>query len=193
MLFVGWAGIRGADSLVIALALPLTTSRGTPFPGRGLIIVVTFIVILVTLVVQGPTLTPTLKLLGLSGRDAAEEKEEAEARLRTARAGLARLERLIEEKPSLAHVAQTLRERHRHRVHRYAERIRRRRHARDERAAADFRAVRGAMLDAERKELLRLRDKGVISDAVMRRLQRDLDLEQLLLASDDPSEQDEDS
>ena len=58
----------------------------------------------------------------------------------------------------------------------------------DERAAADYRRVRGAMVDAEREELLRLRDEGVISDAVVRRVQRDLDLEQLLLASDDPSQ-----
>jgi monovalent cation/hydrogen antiporter len=188
VLFVGWAGIRGADSLVIALALPLTTSRGTPFPGRGLIIVVTFIVILVTLVVQGLTLAPTLKLLGLRGHDDVEEREELEARLRTARAGLARLERLMQENPSLAPVAQALRDRHRHRVHRYGERIQRRRHARDERAAADYRRVRGAMVDAEREELLQLRDEGVISDAVVRRVQRDLDLEQLLLASDDPSQ-----
>ncbi len=44
------------------------------------------------------------------------------------------------------------------------------------------------MVDAEREELLQLRDEGVISDAVVRRVQRDLDLEQLLLASDDPSQ-----
>jgi hypothetical protein len=138
--------------------------------------------------VQGLTLAPTLKLLRLTGDDDVEEREETEARLRTARAGVARLEQLIREQPSLASAAQALRERHRHRVHRYSERIRQRRHTRDERAAANHRTARGAMLDAEREELLRMRDDGVISDAVMRRIQRDLDLEQLLLASEDPSQ-----
>jgi Na+/H+ antiporter len=187
ILFIGWAGIRGADSLVIALSLPLTTPRGAPFPGRGLIIVVTFIVILVTLVMQGLTLAPVLTLLKLDGRDTAEDKEESEAQLRMARAGVARLERLIDAEPALAPVARALRDRHRHRVHRYAERTARRRHVRDERAAADYRTVRGEMLDAEREELLRLRDESVIGDAVMRRLQRDLDLEQLLLDRQEPS------
>src|SRR5205807_10423551 len=119
VLFVGWAGVRGADSLVIALALPMTTAAGTPFPGRGAIIVVTFTVILVALVVQGLTLTPALKLLGLLRTDDGEEREENEARLRTARAGVGRLDRLIAEQPALADVARALRERHRHRVHRY--------------------------------------------------------------------------
>jgi len=186
VLFVGWAGIRGADSLVIALALPLTTAAARPFPRRGLIIVVTFIVILMTLVIQGLTLTPVLKLLKLAGPDDAEDREELQARLRTAQAGVARLGRLIDEQPALAPIARTVRDRHQHRIHRYAERAQHRRHARDERAAADYRFVRGAMLDAEREELLRLRDAGVVGDAVVRRLQRDLDLEQLLLGSEDP-------
>ena len=53
MFFVAWAGVRGADSLVIALALPLVAANSQAFPGRGIIIFVTFIVILVTLVGQG--------------------------------------------------------------------------------------------------------------------------------------------
>ena len=161
----------------------MATATGAPFPGRGLIIVVTFIVILVTLVLQGLTLRPLINVLGL-GPDDVEEREEIEARLRTARAGVARLERLIEERPELAAAAQGLRERHRHRVHRYAERKQRRRHERDEREAAAYRAARDAMLDAEREELVRLRDAGVISDNVLRRIQHDLDLQQLLLAAE---------
>ena len=144
-----------------------------------------------TLLVSGPdgamTLTPALKLLGLLRTDDGEEREENEARLRTARAGVGRLDRLIEEQPALADVARALRDRHRHRVHRYFGRQQRRRHERDEEIAARYRSARGAMLDAEREELLRLRDEGVIGDAVMRRIQHDLDLEQLLLGPVDPS------
>jgi hypothetical protein len=45
----------------------------------------------------------------------------------------------------------------------------------------EYRRLRRAMLDAERAELIRLRDKDVINDDVLRRVQRDLDLEVLLL------------
>jgi NhaP-type Na+/H+ or K+/H+ antiporter len=48
--------MRGVISLAAALALPLTTEAGTPFPGRDLIILLTFCVILATLVVQGLSL-----------------------------------------------------------------------------------------------------------------------------------------
>src|SRR5205085_1682057 len=63
--FVGWAGVRGGDSLVIALALPLTTAAGTRFPARPQIVFITFAVIFVTLVGQGPTLVPLARWLGL--------------------------------------------------------------------------------------------------------------------------------
>ena len=79
------------------------------------------------------------------------------------------------------------RERHRHRVHRYASRKRHRIHRRDESAEADYRKVRREMIDAERREMIRLRDEGVVSDDVMHTIERELDLEQLQLESDDPS------
>ena len=72
-------------------------------------------------------------------------------------------------------------------MHRYFGRQQRRRHERDEETAARYRSARRAMIDAEREELLRLRDEGVIGDAVMRRIQHDLDLEQLFLGSAEPS------
>jgi monovalent cation/hydrogen antiporter len=64
--FLGWAGMRGGDSLVIALALPVVTAAGGPFPARELIIFITFTVILATLVLQGPTLTPLVRWWGLT-------------------------------------------------------------------------------------------------------------------------------
>ena len=89
--FVGWAGLRGGDSLVIALALPLKTAAGAPFPGRDLILFLTFAVIFVTLVLQGFTLKFVIRWLGLKpDREAGEE--ETEARDRVTEAGLARLD-----------------------------------------------------------------------------------------------------
>src|SRR5205814_367339 len=55
---VSWAGLRGADSLVLAAAIPTLTATGAPFPGRDFIIAITFAVILVTLFGQGFTLAP---------------------------------------------------------------------------------------------------------------------------------------
>jgi CPA1 family monovalent cation:H+ antiporter len=79
--FTGWAGIRGGDSLVIALALPFVTQSGAPFPGRSMIIFLTFVVIVVTLVLLGLSLAPIVRRLGLKS-DGIEEAEEADARKR---------------------------------------------------------------------------------------------------------------
>jgi NhaP-type Na+/H+ or K+/H+ antiporter len=64
LLLIGWAGMRGGESLVIALALPLATDSGAPFPWRGLIIFLTFSVILATLVLQGLSLHWVTRKLG---------------------------------------------------------------------------------------------------------------------------------
>ena len=87
---ISWTGIRGAVSLVAALALP------SDFPQRDLIVFLTFAVILATLVLQGLTLPGLIRVLGVSD-DGGAEREEAKARIRTAEAALARLEELLEE------------------------------------------------------------------------------------------------
>ena len=180
--FVGWAGMRGADSLVIALALPLMTVAGDPFPARSAIIFVTFAIILVTLVAQGVTLGPLIRLLHLDAEDDEEQREERIARLRTAKAGVAKLDQIIAHNPTLASVARRLRARHVHRLHRYE----RRRLDHDDKAEADAaHRVRADMIAAERRELVNLRDRGVIADDVMRVVQHDLDLEQMLVGASD--------
>ncbi len=184
--FVGWAGMRGADSLVIALALPLETAAGHPFPDRSAIIYLTFVIILVTLVAQGLTLSPMIRWLRLGGQGAKViEEEETIARLRATQAGLARLEALIEstKDPNIREAAHELRQRHVHKLHRYESRQRHTRHERDEAANDAYRKARGEEIAAERRELVGLRDEGVIGDDVMRRVQRDLDLEQMLIGA----------
>jgi CPA1 family monovalent cation:H+ antiporter len=144
MVFLGWAGLRGGDSLVIALSLPVVAAGGMPFPGRDLILFVTFAVILVTLVLQGMTLKPAVRLLRLSP-DRSDEEEEAEARRRLVAVGLARRKELA--------------------------------------GADDAHVVRLQVIEAQRRELVRLRDSDVIGDRILRLLQRDLDLEEMLLES----------
>src|SRR5882672_9929545 len=93
VLLLSWIGMRGIVSLAAALALPVTTATGAPFPYRDEIILVTFAVILATLVLQGLTLTPLIRFLEL-GEDRTLELEEARAREDAAKAALARLDEL---------------------------------------------------------------------------------------------------
>jgi NhaP-type Na+/H+ or K+/H+ antiporter len=189
--FVGWAGLRSADSLVVALALPVAAAGGRPFPGRSAILFLTFAVIFVTLVLQGLTLKPVIHALGLRPDDA-EDDEETRARHLVARAGLQRLDELAAAGDPAADVLAEVRERLRHRLHRLAARARGSTHEADERFQDEYRRLRLAALDAERNEIVRLRDEDVVSDDVMRRVQHDLDLEQMLLESPEGPDDEED-
>jgi CPA1 family monovalent cation:H+ antiporter len=178
---VGWTGLRGGDSLILAASIPTVTAAGTPFPGRDAIVAVTYGVIVVTLVGQGFTLAPLLRWLGLRETGAEEEHEEVAARLQASEAALQRLEELATAPWMHADALTQTRDRYRHRTRHLQG------HAKgaldgslEAKTAAHERLTR-ELLATERRELLRLRDHGAISDVVMRRIQRDLDYEELLL------------
>ena len=180
--FIGWAGLRGGDSLVIALALPRFVAAGTPFPGRDLILFLTFAVIFATLVLQGLTLKAVIRGLGMRP-DSETGEELLKAREHLSAAGLAALRAVLPEDTEAKEAFAALEEKYRHRSHRYAARLRGERHARDEHRTEASRRMRLRMIAAERDALLKLRDENVISDDVMREIQRDLDLEQILIES----------
>ncbi len=181
---IAYAGMRGAVSLAAALSLPLTTQGGDPFPGRGLILFLTFCVILVTLVAQGLSLPLLIRRLDIE-HDGEEELEETEARLRAAEAALERIEELKGEEWVRDDTAERMRDLYEFRRRRFAAR-----HADqpgngeedgyEERSAA-YQRFRRELLGAERETLLRLRREGRISDRVRRRVERDLDLEEARL------------
>jgi len=180
--FVAWAGLRGADSLVIALALPLTTRSGSPFPSRDLIIFVTFGVIFVTLVLQGFSIAPLVRRLGLEGDDA-EAREERLARVAMANAALDFLRRIARDEKPPKEVVDRMRAEYEQR-RRAAERTHLpQRH--DGFDAAASRALRRRMQQAERAELVRLAESGRIGGDVMRHVQRQQDLRDLLLTYDE--------
>jgi CPA1 family monovalent cation:H+ antiporter len=193
--FLAWTGMRGGDSLVIALAVPVMTAAGQPFPARGLIIFVTFAVILGTLVLQGPTLSPLVRRWGLT--EGESDTEEAHARRVVAEAGLRRLEKEARHEGVDRATVRFLESVYSRAVQRWSARDRERHgeadeeHARlagidgsrAEQRATSYRALRAAMIESERHALIRLRDRGVIGDDVLRKLQRDLDLETMLLES----------
>jgi CPA1 family monovalent cation:H+ antiporter len=88
-LFVlGWSGMRGVVSLALALALPVTTASGAPFPGRTVVILLSFAVIMATLILQGLTLVPLTALLHV-GDPGSEERAERRVRERARRAARA--------------------------------------------------------------------------------------------------------
>ena len=178
---VSWTGLRGAASLVLAAAIPTSTATGAPFPGRDVIIAITFAVILVTLLGQGFALAPLLRWLGVRETGEQDAREEIAARLRTAEAALARLDELTQETWMHPDALALTRDRYRYRA----------RHLQghadgvmdgpvEAKSVAQTRLAR-ELLAAERRELLRLRDEGTIGDAVMRRVQREIDYEELLL------------
>jgi Na+/H+ antiporter len=175
-----WAGIRGAVSLAAALAIPFTTDAGTRFPDRDLIIFLTFAVILVTLVGEGLTLRPLIRLLGIHD-DGSEEREEVEARVRIAEAGIARVDELASEDWVRDDTADRIRALLNYRRRRFSATVDGDGSEYEERTGAYIRLM-NELYSAQRQELVALRNRGEISDEVRRRLERELDLEESRLA-----------
>jgi len=169
-IIISWAGIRGAVSLVAALALP------SDFPHRDLIVFLTFGVIVATLVFQGLTLPTLIRVLDVSD-DGGAEREEAKARIRTAEAALARLDELLEEGTVHPKTAERLRGSLGFRRDRFRARFDDGDDGGIEERSAAYQRVMRDLLAAEHAALLALRNDGVIDDNVMQRVQRDLDLE----------------
>jgi monovalent cation/hydrogen antiporter len=167
---VGWTGIRGAVSLAAALALP------SDLPGRDLIVFVTFAVIVGTLVGQGLTLPWLIRVLGVED-DGSGDREDAKARIRGAQAALARLEELEQEDWVRADTAERLRGQYRFRENRFRARYEGVDSGGVEERSADYQRLRRELLEAERQAVVDLRNRGVIQEDVMHRVQRDIDLE----------------
>ena len=176
---VGWTGMRGVVALAAAISLPETLGNGRPFEQRNLIIFLTFSVILVTLVVQGLTLPPLIRLLGLGGAGGVDD-EELQARRTLLEAAVAHLEHgakgAMEEEVS--HGYEDLLHRYRHRLAVVCDSC----HGTPEQerdAVERYRQVSAIALETvkvERRVLISLRNKGEIGDDVLRRLERELDL-----------------
>ena len=189
-LVLAWSGTRGVVALIGALSIPVATSTGGAFPGRELLVVTAGLVVLVSLVVQGLTLVPLTRSLGVALDPAEEQGQAALARYRTAQAGLAALETLVggdAELPvgAVDRLRAELQDRaEQHRVAAAAAAVASRPDA--EPAAGGGRAglaeLRRAVLQAERDELLRLRRVGEVEEPVLRRVLHELDLAEAALS-----------
>jgi CPA1 family monovalent cation:H+ antiporter len=176
-LVIGWSGMRGGVSLAAALAVPLETDAGAPFPDRDLILFLTFAVIFVTLVLQGLTLKPLVKALDIDD-DGTDESEEVTARLRAAEAALDRLEELADEDWVRDDTLDRTRRLYDYRRRRFSARVDGSDEDGFEERSDAYKRLLREILAAEREELLALRNEGHISDEVRRRVERDLDLEE---------------
>ena len=173
---ISWVGIRGAVSLVAALALPID------FPDRQLIVFLTFAVIVATLVIQGLTLPALIRVLGVSD-DGGVGREEAKARIKAAEAALARLEELVADGAVRDDTAARIRGAFGFRRDRFRARFDEDDDGAIEEQSTAYQRVMRELLDAERAALIALRNDRIIDDNVMHRVQRDLDLETARLDS----------
>jgi Na+/H+ antiporter len=168
---LSWAGTRGVVPLAAALSIPLTDAAGVAIPYRDLLQVVAATVIVISLVVHGFTLAPLVRWTGLAVPRDTEQAELARIRVHLANTALDYVEAHIDS----AAVATVVAERVRRSLQTRAELVR-------ESSTVDgldgqYRALRRAVVAAQRTELDRLHDSGQASGAVRRRIERQLDLE----------------
>jgi len=175
---ISFTGVRGIVSLAAALALPLVTASGEPFPHRDLILLLTFWVILVTLVGQGLLLPAVIGWLGLPAIAEAEQIAGAEVAARRAAttAVVQRLDQLAQERGLLKAAVDQIRGR-------YVERLRRAELVDaedDSRALIDLcDEIEALLIDTERKYIFAQLERGELIDEARRRIELDLDLREL--------------
>jgi monovalent cation/hydrogen antiporter len=172
LVLISWAGMRGIVSLAAALAIPiyLDDKQTVLFPYRDEIIFVSFGLILLTLVGQGLTLAPIARWMKLSADDDTETRETAIARREMTFAALARLDavEIIDEAPR--EMVEEVRQIYQQRVPELD--------APEREACVTAREIHLQALEAQKLMLVKLRDDGLISDEVLRKLQHELDLEE---------------
>jgi Na+/H+ antiporter len=174
---LGWSGMRGAVSLAVALAIPLHTDAGDPFPGRDLIIFLAYSVILVTVVGQGLTLGKLIDLAGVYDDEETVAEQEARARIAASQAAIDRIAELEGEEWVRDASAQRMRQSYEFRIRRFASRLDEDDDGDIEEGSQAYQRLRRKVLEAERAEIIRQRNRGDITDEIMRRIERDIDLE----------------
>jgi monovalent cation/hydrogen antiporter len=175
---LAFTGVRGIVSLAAALAIPLTTASGQPFPHRDLILFLTFCVIVITLVAQGLLLPFVIRALGLAHAGHRESQanrvQEQQARRLAIEAVLARLEQFKSDAALGEKVLEPLR------LH-YADRLRRNKHQSDgddehRKLAEAQEEISLRLIETEREQINELFRAGKLKDEARRKIERELDL-----------------
>ncbi|MEP6764716.1 MAG: Na+/H+ antiporter [Gemmatimonadaceae bacterium] len=174
LFLVSWTSMRGIVSLATALALPKLLNNGQEFPYRTEIILITMVVIVMTLVVQGLTLEPIIRKFNFEPEHAQFEEETLARREATRRSAEA-LEDLSREPWVDQRDVEALRAELRDRVRLHEH----------QGGSYGRRRLRVGMIRAERRMLVRLRNEGAISDEVLRELEQELDLDAVRVGAGD--------
>jgi Na+/H+ antiporter len=176
---IGWTGMRGIVSLALALGIPLALPGGAPFPHRGLIIILSFSVILVTLLVQALSLPAVIRVLGFQD-EGIELKEEREALIRASEAAVKRLAQLDNTIIIHPQLMERVRSPYDERLTRLTtEAVEDPECKLTEGETEAYRRLRGEALSAERQAVVKLRNEGKISEEVLHKVQEAIDLEAL--------------
>jgi len=182
---IAFTGIRGIVSLAAALAIPLTTRDGAPFPYRDLILLLTFSVILVTLVGQGLTLPFVIRALGLDRVGRRERRidrvEEFAAREAAIESATRRLDQLVAERDLPDDIVHELRGHLRDRLRRVEHRSGS--ESEHQKLSALYDELDLILIAAERQTVNDLYRNDKLKDEARRHIERDLDLREAHLAN----------
>jgi CPA1 family monovalent cation:H+ antiporter len=176
-LVAAWSGMRGAVSLAVALAVPLTTHAGEAFPKRDLIVFLTFAVIFFTLVAQGLSLPALIRRLAVSD-DSADTDEDTRAWLVTAKAALRELDELAKEDWTREQTIERLHRFYEYRKSRFAARAGKIEDDGYEDQTLAYQQTLHRLLAAQRDALIQMRSNGNLFNEAMNRILRELDLEE---------------
>jgi monovalent cation/hydrogen antiporter len=176
---VAWTSMRGIVSLALVLALPETLPDGSAFPFRDVIVLIVFVVIAVTLLGQGLTLPLVIRALGFAD-DRSDLLQERDALIKATRRALERVAEVDNETSVSLPALETLRTDYEHRLERLQASV----HddpgcRRVDNERLTYQRLRRELIDSERGVFVELRNDATISEEILQRLQRDLDLEAL--------------
>jgi monovalent cation/hydrogen antiporter len=174
---LSWVGIRGGISLAAALAIPQALGNGSPFPQRADIIIFAFAVILVTLIVQGLTLPRLIRWLHL-GSQPGTEPEEIKARLAMAATALHYLQSLEDPDDAKGKAIAHLYDIYGETIETQTSQLSEPADHSQTRFLGNVVSLQLAIVKQQRARLIELRDKGEITDDVLRRFQSILDLKE---------------
>ncbi|MFF7898296.1 MULTISPECIES: Na+/H+ antiporter [unclassified Streptomyces] len=178
-----WSGMRGVASVALALAIPLKTDSGAPFPDRDEIVFIAFAVIMATLVVQGLTLPWLVKWLGVRADTEREKAFEEELAARAAKAARRRLREIEEVEDLPEEVAEQLLRRVADIGLRISPQLgdeeRRESHDKRVRRLKRLRRIQSEMLSAARHEVLAARREPGADPEIVDRVLRHLDVRSL--------------
>jgi Na+/H+ antiporter len=183
ILLVGWSGMRGVVSLASALAVPLTLTNNQAFPHRNLILFITFIVILVTLVLQGLSLKPLIRILKIKGDETQSENLQAlEMRLQLARVTLAHMDGQYAKEIAANETYKRVRDRYARMIEITQKKLEAEEGVDEQQTfLPHYRQMLLELVDVRRRELNRFRHTNAFSEELIREREWELDLEEARL------------